>query len=150
MCRQNQKPTNTEIFKLHDQGFGSVNHIKYFGFILANDDKITSEMLQRFVTNGQTCYGLKELSLLYLGKGLRSVRMFTYCSVAGPSQEKIKEYSKCLKQKYQEISIGKLMKMVYGSQGDQSRKGEVAGTPLQNVGVKPLQAATVPRITGNN
>jgi len=92
---------------VYDQEFEMVRHIKYFGFILVNDDNTTTDILQRFVTNDQTCYGLREqLSLLKLGKGLCSVSMLTYCV-----------YSECLEQKYQEIAIGKLMKMVYGSQG---------------------------------
>jgi hypothetical protein len=115
MCGQNQKPTNAES---HDQELERVRNIKHFGFILANDENITTEMLQRFVTNDQTCYGLKEqLSILYSGKGLRSVSMLTYCSAAGPSHKKMKVYSECMKQKYQETPTGKLMKMVYESQG---------------------------------
>jgi len=61
MCGQNHKPTNIEVFKVHDQEFQRARHIKYFGFILANDDdNITTDILQGFVTNDQTCYGLKE------------------------------------------------------------------------------------------
>jgi hypothetical protein len=59
------KPTNTKVFEVDDQKFETVRYIKYFGFILANDDNTTTDILQRFVTNDQICYGLKEqLSLL--------------------------------------------------------------------------------------
>jgi hypothetical protein len=54
---QNQKPTNKEVFIVHDQDFERVRHIIYFGFILANDNNITSDILQRFVTNDNPVMG---------------------------------------------------------------------------------------------
>jgi hypothetical protein len=43
--------------KVHDQEFERVRHIIYFGFILANDDNITPDILQRFVTNDTPVMG---------------------------------------------------------------------------------------------
>lgn len=49
----------TKAFKVHDQEFERARDFKYLGFILANDN-ITTEMKQKFVTDDQTRYGLKE------------------------------------------------------------------------------------------
>ena len=45
---------------MHDQESERVRHIEYFRFILENDDNTTTDVLERFVTNYQTCYGLEE------------------------------------------------------------------------------------------
>jgi hypothetical protein len=66
---------------VYDEEFERARDFKYLGFTLANDNNRTTEMKQRFVTDDQTYYGLKEqLSLQYLGKGLCSVSMLTYGS----------------------------------------------------------------------